>query len=156
MVKIATEDGTYLIEFRHMSKHGKRARLRARAPVNALTVCSIVKVDKDNVAKFIASDASICSNHDNFSRLEGRLRALKKVLKYNLVFKDVRSVIWFLYQKETGVPLDLITGFDENALMVRFERDQVILGPEEIQRRIDAGQAIREERAQQRAESTSA
>ena len=80
MTTIRIGEDSYTIEFRHLTKLGKRPALR-KAPVKAVTTCVIVVRSPHGHLKLIAIDNAICSDADNFSRLRGRWLAFKKTLE---------------------------------------------------------------------------
>jgi hypothetical protein len=75
MAKLTVNEKTYRIEFRHISKLGKRSQLH-RGSVQAVTTCVVIADD------FIAIDNALCVDGDTFSRRVGRLRSLLKLLDH--------------------------------------------------------------------------
>lgn len=88
MTTIRIGEDSYTIEFRHLTKLGKRPALR-KAPVKAVTTCVIVVHGPDEHLKLIAIDNAICSDADNFSRPRGRWLAFKKTLERCGALKNV-------------------------------------------------------------------
>ena len=130
----------YSIEFRHVTKLGKRAQLYSRAPVAAVTTCVILQHNegKDPV---IAIDNSICSNDDNFSRYEGRVRALHKALDHCGALRDDKAALLQEYLEiETGGQ----AGPPRRQKMPDAEKDRLRLAgePKRIERRSARGEAI--------------
>lgn len=123
MVSLSVAGKTYTVEFRHITKLGKRHELYQRAPIKAITTCVVV------ADGFIAIDNSICADGDNFSRQEGRDRAFNKVLMHHTPLRKIKSELLGEYLKSTGRPKPAPT--------------VALLSPEERQRRIDAGEEVR-------------
>lgn len=80
--------GRYFVEFRHVTKLGKRRELYDRCPVKAVTTCAIYAE-----GKFIAIGNAICANDDNFSRREGRLKAFDKALRHCGAFNGMKAAL---------------------------------------------------------------
>jgi hypothetical protein len=146
MVKLSVDGKTYIVEFRHITKQGKHAELGSRLPIKAVTVCSVIRMG-DTRPDFIAMETAICSPEDPFSRIEGRLRSLKKVLRRCGSLKTVRARLWVQYQNETGVPRNQVCLFEDNELRRYFVRVPAILSDDEKQGLVDAGSDVREERS---------
>lgn len=81
MITLKVNGTDYKIEFRHVTKLGKRAQLH-RGSVKAVTVC-VVTTDK-----WQAIDVALCADSDNFSRWQGRHCALLKLLEHCRALKD--------------------------------------------------------------------
>lgn len=92
MTRVEINGVEYLIEFRHVAKVGKHRQLFDRAPIRAVTTC-VIATDT-----FIAIDNAICANEDNFSRRQGRIKALQKVIKHCGALRDVAPILmnWYL------------------------------------------------------------
>jgi hypothetical protein len=104
MLTLITKGHRLLIEWRHISKMGKRAQLHKGA-VKAITTCTVVALRSEhNDVEFIASDTTLCSEADNFSRREGRKRSLRKLLSHCGALKDVREFIWAEWLKRDPAP----------------------------------------------------
>jgi len=103
MLKLTINDHLYVLEFRHITKSGKRRQLYGRAPIKAVTTCVIAAFDLTQIPgdrtdlEFIAIDNSICALDDNFSRREGRKNALRKVLRHCGALKGVKQELWDKY-----------------------------------------------------------
>jgi len=115
MLKLLLNDKSYIVEWRHIKKGGKRAQLH-RGHVKAVSTCVIVC---QNIAQespdgaitkinFIAIDNALCSDLDNFSRREGRKLSLRKVLKHCGALKDVRVEIWEHWRKKDPAPARIL------------------------------------------------
>jgi hypothetical protein len=118
--------GRYFVEFRHVTKLGKRRELYDRCPVKAVTTCAIYAE-----GGFIAIGNAICANDDNFSRREGRLKAFDKALRHCGAFNGIKAALTEAYlQVDPDPPI--------------IQRGQ--LSPEEIEQRRAAGAGIYAER----------
>ncbi len=126
MLKLIADGRTYAIEFRHVTKLGKRAQLYARSPIKAITTCVVV------AENFIAIDNAICAQDDNFSRAEGRDRALSKILKHCGALKHVQQHLLAEYLKAT------------NGQKPKAQR--LKMSAEERQKKIESGSATRNRR----------
>lgn len=146
MVKLFVDNRLYFVEFRHITKFGKKAQLHSRAPISAVTTCSIILVDANGEPEFVAMDSAICSNEDNFWRMEGRLRSLKKVLRHCGALRGHRDNLWHEYQKVVGIPKNRRTSFNENALLVRYAKVTPILSEVEVEARKAKGAETRAQR----------
>jgi len=129
MVQLNVCGKTYKVEFRHVTKLGKRRELYARAPIKAITTCVVVALD-DN---FIAIDNAICAEGDNFSRKEGRNRAFNKVLAHHTPLREIKSKLLGEYLKQT------------NQFPTK-EIQKPAISEAERRKRIDAGSSVREHR----------
>ena len=139
--RMKTQD-EYFVEFRHVTKLGKRRELYDRYPVKAVTTCVIVvkttpwtgaEQDEGEI-RFIAIGNAICANDDNFSRREGRLKAFDKALRHCGAFSG-----------RNGLKAALIEAY----LQIDSDppvREHKPLSPEEIDRRRVWGSAIYVER----------
>lgn len=88
----------YRIEFRHISKHGKRAQLH-KGSVQAVTTCVLI------ADQFIAIDNALCSASDLFSRREGRMRALNKLLDHCGPMRAIKGDFFSAYLKLDPEPV---------------------------------------------------
>jgi len=92
MSQLLVNNTPYRIEFRHISKHGKRAQLH-KGSVQAVTTCVVM------AENFIAIDNALCVEGDVFSRREGRMRALNKVLDHCAPLRKIKSDFFNEYVK---------------------------------------------------------
>lgn len=183
MLNLTINDRLYLIEFRHVTKFGKRRQLFDRAPVNAVTTCVIAcfsPVIVPNAAafqpvakvEFIAIDNSICALGDNFSRREGRKVALRKALKHCGALKDIKGELWATYLEHDPL-LDARPRWDKNedeyyviredlagdvksfvgGLDARAQLKRTAMDPLSAKQLKDQGQAGKHERRQARKQS---
>ena len=98
MIELTVNDREFSVEFRHVTKLGKRRELFDRCPVKAVTTCVILATEKLELddpirVSFIAIGNAICANNDNFSRRAGRLRAFDKALRHCGAFNGIRSAL---------------------------------------------------------------
>lgn len=128
MLQLTVCGKTYKVEFRHVTKLGKRRELYERAPIKAITTCVVV------ADGFIAIDNAICSDQDNFSRKEGRDRAFNKVLAHHTPLREIKLAMLNEYLRATKKP-------GRGAIGVKRQISQV-----ERHNRIEAGAAVREMR----------
>lgn len=96
MLKLSVGGQWFKIEFRHIVKR------YVKASIKSITVCTLIGLDKvtaisDGDIKFVASDVSVCWGADNFSRREGRDRALRALLDHCGATKPIRGAIWASY-----------------------------------------------------------
>ena len=156
MIKFTAGNKSYVVEFRHITTLGKRAQLHSRtSPIKAVTTCVII----EEGSTAIAVDNSICSLLDGFSRLEGRLRSLHKLLRHNKNFQGNRNNMWFAYLEAAKVPQERRVDFDKKDEVTgqyvifapaEVKRSTPKLSDEEKQRRRDSGREVREKRQQSR------
>ncbi len=123
MFNVTVGDRNYAIEFRHITKLGRRAQ---HYGIKSITTCVIVS------DKFIALDHAICSENDNFSRAEGRDRAFHATVKNCGALKKVREEFVAAYEKATDPP-DPIPA-------------KPGISPEEVAAKISAGAEVRASR----------
>jgi len=123
MLKLDIDDRSYILEFRHVTKTGKRAQLH-RGSVKAVTTCVIVcygHLPHDNVLgpeiQFIAIDNALCSDSDNFWRREGRKRSLRKCLQHCGALKNVREQLWAAWLAKDPAPDRIYKASEEFAKM---------------------------------------
>lgn len=134
MLKLIVDDVKYKVEFRHLLSYGRRPALRVGGEIKVATLCVVT------AEGLIAMDMAACDAWDNFSRREGRWRALKKVLERCSPLRTVKRQ--FL---QVMLELD-----PEPTPIVRVIR---VLSPEERAKLILAGVPIREMRARMRGAS---
>jgi hypothetical protein len=127
MTEVKIDGEVFRIEFRHITKLGKHRQLFDRAPIKAVTTC-VIATDT-----FIAIDNAICANEDNFSRRQGRIRALDKVLKHCGALKKVSAALMSYY----------ITSVDPPTPVTVIKPS---LSEAERQTRIQAGEKVHNER----------
>jgi hypothetical protein len=85
---------TFRLEFRYVTKLGKRAQLH-RGPIKAVTTAVLIAgAPRFRTAPLVAIDNALCSEADNFSRTEGRMRAFKKLLEHCGALRDMRGDLW--------------------------------------------------------------
>jgi hypothetical protein len=89
----------YSVEFRHVTRLGKRHELGDKSPIKAITTCVVA------ASGLIAIESAVCSDGDNFSRQRGRDLALDKVLARCSSLRAVRMSFVDAYVKATGVLL---------------------------------------------------
>jgi hypothetical protein len=95
MLKLSIGDVDYQVEFRHIKKDGKRAQLHERAPIRAVTVCTVLGED------FIATDVAICADVDQFSRARGRDLSFNRVVKHCSRLREAKDELFAAYMDAT-------------------------------------------------------
>lgn len=143
MIDISIAGNKFAIEFRHLSKTGKQPSLESRYPIRAVTTCVVV-VNYKYSGNFIAIENAICMESDAFSRNEGRLRALRKVLKRSGALKDHAGSIWREYQRKAGIPQEFWTDLDTGKLP-RVAKPKIKFSAEELGAIAAAGRARKSE-----------
>ena len=99
-MNLTVNDKQYRIEFRYITKLGKLAQLH-RGPIKAITTCVVIEIG----GSFIAIDNTLCLDSDNFSRREGRLRSLNKLLDHCGLLRAVKPDFFNEYIKlDPGPP----------------------------------------------------
>ncbi len=152
MITLTVNGTDYKLEFRHVTKMGKRAQLH-RGSVKAVTTCVIT------TENWIAIDKSLCTDEDNFSRREGRWRALRKLLDHCGALKEIRLQLWAAYfAREDGhgpgrIDLQLLAAGDQLLLPVVVRARTPKLSEAEVEARKAAGAAKREKRQMARGAS---
>jgi hypothetical protein len=141
MFELSVDGKTYKVEFRHVTKVGKRKQLYDRAPIDAVTTCVIVADD------FIAIDNAICAKGDRFSYNEGRLRSFRKVIRHCRMFVGSRNNLWWEFLRRSKVPRERWTSFDSPELLKKKEPPAGGITTQEKSDRIAAGTSVREVRA---------
>ena len=140
MIKLNVNGVEYNLEFRHVTKLGKRAQLH-RGSVKAVTTCVIT------TENWIAIDNSLCTDSDNFSRREGRWRALRKLLDHCGALKEIRLALWAAYLAlDPGIPRDGYVEDDKLLLPVIIRARTPKLSEAEVEARRAAGAGKREQR----------
>ena len=145
MIELRVSDNTeFVIEFRHVSNLGKRPSLEPRYPIRAITTCVVVaprpgaEESGGEWLNFIAIESAVCVETDHFSRYQGRLRSLRKVLQRSGALKDYAEQIWREYQAQAGVRPEDSTALDSGKLP-KMKVVKVKLSNEERQQRFEAG-----------------
>lgn len=96
MITLQVGCKTYKVEFRHLTRLGKRRELGDKSPIKAITTCVVA------AGGLIAIESAVCSDSDNFSRQLGRDLALGKVLARCSELRAVRMSFVDAYIKATG------------------------------------------------------
>jgi hypothetical protein len=133
MIHLLVNGRKYSIEFRHVTKLGKKPELYSRAPFQAITTCVIIQ--DHSVHPVVAIGNAVCSNLDNFSRCAGRNISLQRALVRCGAFrKDALELLHQYLRTEDRKPVP--------ALMT--------LSAAEKERRKAEGAAKRQERSRAR------
>lgn len=141
MVFISNGAGSFNVEFRHVSKFGKHPKLHSKSQIRAITTCVV------NTPSLIAIEHAICLDPDNFSRIEGRLRSLQKVLTSYRPLAPVAEMIWNEYLQIANVRIPFSLNAHDFSALHKAE-PRVKLPPEEREKKIKEGESVRSVRMQ--------
>ena len=134
MITLSVAGKIYKVEFRHVTRLGKRHELSDKSPIKAITTCVIVSDDLIAIASAVCADGPI-----NFSRQMGRDLALDKVLARRSELRAVRMSFVDAYVKAAG-----------KLLPRKAPRKTRKLSANEHQRCVDDGKEVRAARLRSR------
>lgn len=98
-------DQTYRVEFRYVTKLGKRPELRSGA-VKAVTTAVLIAGAPRYRTPLVAIDNALCSDTDNFSRNEGRMRSFKKLLdRCGAIQPREKAELWLAFHVRNLTPM---------------------------------------------------